>query len=96
MSEPTTVTVTHDPVASRFEAVVEGLRCVADYELVNGVMWMTHTVVPPAVGGRGIAAELVRVALDHADAKGWKVVPACSYVSSYMKRHPDTLKLLAR
>jgi predicted GNAT family acetyltransferase len=92
----THVEVVHNEVSRRFEATVDGQLCMADYELRDGVMWMTHTVVPPAVGGRGVAAELVRVALEHADAKGWKVMPACSYVSAYMKRHPDTLKFRAR
>jgi predicted GNAT family acetyltransferase len=58
-------------------------------------MVMTHTWVPPAVGGRGIAAELVRVALAHAQGKGLRVDPACSYVDVYMRRHPETQKLRA-
>jgi len=51
--------------------------------------------VPSAVGGRGIAAELVRVALRWAEEKGYRVEPSCSYVAVYMRRHPETQKLLA-
>ena len=91
-----TVAVTHDEARSRFETIADGQRCVADYQLRGKVMWMTHTVVPPAVGGRGIAAELVRVALEWAEAQGYAVEPACSYVEVYMRRHPQTQKLLAR
>ena len=69
---------------------------MADYQLRNDVMWMTHTGVPPAVGGRGNAAELVRVALAWAEAQGYAVEPSCSYVEVYMRRHPETHKLLAR
>ena len=54
----------------RFEATVDGQLCVADYQLRGDVMWMTHTGVPSAVGGRGIAAELVRVALEWAEEQG--------------------------
>jgi predicted GNAT family acetyltransferase len=86
----------HDEVRQRFETTVDGHLCVADYQLRGGVMWMTHTGVPPAVGGRGIAAELVRVALAWAEEQGLKVEPACSYVAVYMRRHPHTHKLLAR
>ena len=96
MSEQTTVTVTHDPVASRFEAVAEGLRSVADYELVGKVMWMTHTGVPYALRGHGIAAQLVAAALAHAREHGWHVRPQCSYVAAYMQRHPETQDLLDR
>ena len=91
-----TVAVTHNAARQRFEATVDGQLCVADYQLRGNVMWMTHTGVPPAVGGRGIAAELVRVALEWAEEKGHTVEPSCSYVEVYMRRHPETQKLLAR
>jgi predicted GNAT family acetyltransferase len=57
-------------------------------------MTITHTGVPPEVGGRGIASALVQAALDVARAEGWKVVPACSYAAVWMQRHPDYLDLL--
>jgi len=87
--------VTHNEARQRFEATVDGHLCVCDYQMRGEVMWMTHTGVPSAVGGRGIAAELVRVALAWAADKGWRVVPSCSYVDVYMRRHPETLKLRA-
>ena len=90
-----TVAVTHNASRHRFEATVEGQLCVCDYQMRGNVMWMTHTGVPTAVGGRGIAAELVRVALEWAEAQGLKVVPSCSYVDVYMRRHPQTQKLRA-
>ena len=91
-----TVVVTHNAARQRFEATVEGRLCVADYQMRGDVMWMTHTGVPSAVGGRGIAAELVRVALDWAATQGHRVMPSCSYVDAYMQRHPETEKLRAR
>ena len=57
-----------------------------DYELIGGVMIVTHTGVPEAVGGRGIAADLARTALETAREQGWKVRPLCSYVDAYMRR----------
>ena len=89
------VAVTHNETRQRFEATVDGQLCVCDYQLRGNVMWMTHTGVPPAVGGRGIAAELVRVALAWADAQDYRVQPSCSYVDVYMRRHPETQKLRA-
>jgi predicted GNAT family acetyltransferase len=79
----------------RFEAVVEGESCVADYRLAGDVMSITHTEVPPHLGGRGIAAALTQAALEHARAAGLKVRPLCSYARAYMQRHPETLALLA-
>jgi uncharacterized protein len=49
--------------------------------------------VPAAIGGRGIAAALMKAALAHAEASGWTVVPACSYANAYMTRHPETRHL---
>jgi predicted GNAT family acetyltransferase len=91
-----TIAVYHNEARQRFETTVDGLLCVADYQLRSKVMGMTHTGVPPAVGGRGIAAELVRVALAWAEEQGYAVEPSCSYVEVYMRRHPETQKLLAR
>ena len=88
--------VTHNEARHRFEATVDGQLCVADYSLRGKVVWMTHTGVPGVVGGRGIAAELVRVALAWADGEGYTVEPACSYVDMYMRRHPETERLRAR
>jgi predicted GNAT family acetyltransferase len=90
------VAVTHNTAQKRFETTVDGRLCTADYQLRGEVLWMTHTGVPQAVAGRGIAAELVRSALAWAEDKGYKVEPACSYVEAYMRRHPETQKLLAR
>jgi uncharacterized protein len=86
--------VAHNQDASRFEAHVDGHPCVCQYRLYGRLMMMTHTGVPHAIRGRGIAAELVRAALAFARDEGLKVRPDCSYVEAYMRRHPDTLDLL--
>jgi uncharacterized protein len=90
-----TITIEHDPARGRFHTSVQGHLCVCDYRLRDGVMHITHTEVAPEVEGRGIAAMLVKAALAHATAEGLKVRPLCSYVRSYMQRHPETQVLLA-
>ena len=86
----------HDAAASRFEAKVDGGSAECAYRLQGALMNIVHTEVPPQSEGRGIAAALVQAALAHARAQGWRVRPSCSYVRSYMRRHPDTLDLLER
>jgi len=93
MSAPPT-TARHAAEHSRFEATVNGQLCIAQYRLIDGVMWLTHTEVPAALRGRGHAARVVKAALDHARAHGLKVRPACSYVHSYMRRHPEAHDLM--
>jgi len=89
------LSVEHRPELSRFQATVEGQLSVAGYRLSNGVMHMTHTAVPPALQGRGIAAAMVQAALEHARSRGLRVDPLCSYVAHYMQRHPETQDLRA-
>ncbi|MCD9086871.1 GNAT family N-acetyltransferase [Stenotrophomonas sp. SY1] len=86
--------IQHNPAEHCFETTVDGHRAVLDYELENGVMVITHTGVPQAIGGRGIAAELTRAALEHARSNGLKVVPACAYAAAFMQRHGEYTALL--
>jgi uncharacterized protein len=89
-----TIAITHNPAVPRFETTVEGQLCVAQYRVFGRVLMATHTGVPAALRGRGLAAELVRALLEHARAQGLKVRPDCSYVETYMQRHPETQDLL--
>jgi predicted GNAT family acetyltransferase len=52
-------------------------------------MAITHTIVPPEIGGRGIAGALVQAAVEHARAQGLKVAPHCSYADAWMRKHPQ-------
>ena len=49
----------------------------------------THTEVPPADEGKGIGSQIVRAALDDARKRGFKIVPACSFVADFVRRHPE-------
>lgn len=55
----------------------------------------THTVVPPEIGGRGIAAMLVERLIDDARQLGFKIVPQCSYVAAKFRKNPDWAELRA-
>ncbi|MDY0271105.1 MAG: GNAT family N-acetyltransferase [Advenella sp.] len=83
------LSIQHLPELSRFQAVIDGHTCLIDYRLENNVMHVLHTLVPQEVGGRGIAAELTRFALETASSHHWKVHPVCSYTVTYLKRHPE-------
>lgn len=82
-------TIKHNETGQFFELILEGHRCVLDYTLHNKVMTVTHTGVPSELGGRGLAAEITKFALDHAQSHGWKVIAQCSYVAAYIKKHPE-------
>jgi predicted GNAT family acetyltransferase len=90
------VNVVHNAAQRRFEAVVDGVSCVLEYGLHDGVMTITHTGVPAQVGGRGIAGALVSAAFDTARREGWRVVPACSYAAAWIQRHPEYADVVNR
>lgn len=87
------VVVRHNEPARRFEAEVDGSLALAAYRRDGDLLLMTHTEVPPAAQGRGVAAALVQAALDWARAEGLRVRPLCSYVAAYLRRHPQTQDL---
>jgi predicted GNAT family acetyltransferase len=89
------VEVMHRPELSRFEARPQGELALCSYRLSGRTLVIHHTEVPPALQGQGVAAELVRVALDWARQQGFQVQARCSYVAAYMRRHPETQDLLA-
>lgn len=87
MQTPTPVA--HDEAGSRFVLMIDGQLAHADYVLEGDRMICTHTFVPRELRGRGLAEQLVRAALTEARARGWRVVPACSYVATFVQRHPE-------
>lgn len=87
--------ITHHPIPGRFVAGVDGHIANVDYEMADGIMHITHTRVPEAIGGRGIAGKLVEAAFHHARIEGWKVRPLCSYAATWVRRHPEYADLVS-
>jgi len=61
----------------------------------GGARITDHTLVPPEIGGRGVAAALVDALIADARSEGFKIVPQCSYVEAQFRRHPEWADLLA-
>jgi predicted GNAT family acetyltransferase len=79
---------------TRFVAEVDGAQAVAEYLLSDGAITFTHTFVPDALRGRGIATQLIRVALADSRERGLQVTPRCPLFLAYMKEHAETHDLL--
>jgi uncharacterized protein len=90
------MSIAHDAGAHRFATSQDGVEAHLDYELAGRTMTITHTIVPPEIGGRGIAGHLVQAAFDAARAQGWTVRPQCSYAADWAQKHPEVQDLLAR
>lgn len=86
--------IDHDPDAERFSTWAEGYEAELVYRRQPGRLVIEHTGVPEEIGGRGIAGELVKAALDYARSQGLRVVPACTYSELYIRRHPEYADLV--
>ena len=70
---------------------------VADNKHIGRLTWVTrdgarvaeHTIVPPEIGGRGIAGKLVDALIADAREQHFKIVPECSYVVAAFEKHPE-------
>jgi len=79
--------IQHDTKAMRFFRVYEQGECEITYTMPKpNVMSIDHTVVPKALEGKGIAAEMATFALDYAQSKSYKVVPVCSYIEAFINK----------
>ena len=104
MTDPNlTITRHPSPTGGEYRATLEG-------ETATGLLtwqspprapgkqpvWVAdHTLVPTAIGGRGVAARLVEALIADARQEGARIVPSCSYVAVAFKRHPEWADLLA-
>lgn len=80
--------IIHDPAAKQFHTTVDGSRAYLAYmDLGKQTLDIYRTFVPDELRGRGIAARLAEHALQYAHARGYTVIPSCSYVERYMQRH---------
>lgn len=71
---------------SRYEIAVDGQLSVADYNLREGKLFITHVETPAAQRGQGIAARLMAGVVDDARARNLEIVPICGYAASYLRR----------
>jgi predicted GNAT family acetyltransferase len=87
----TDVKVTNNAEESRYEAWVDGeVAGYSEYELDEGRIVFTHTVVRDEYEGQGVGSTLARRALDDVRADGARrVVPRCPFIRSWIEKHPD-------
>ncbi|HUH96374.1 MAG TPA: GNAT family N-acetyltransferase [Anaerolineales bacterium] len=86
--------VLHNRAERRFEIWLDGTLCELDYHLQANTMIIHHTGVPAPLEGRGIAGRLTRTALEYAAENALRVIPLCSYVAVYIRRHPQYKRLV--
>lgn len=87
--------IEHNPQRSRFEIHLDDqLAGYAEYFERDGVRDFNHTYTDPKFRGRGLAAEVVQVALDDSRANGFKIVPSCWFVDEFIAAHREYADLV--
>ena len=82
--------IIHNEDENKFYAIVNGKEAYLRYLLQDDKTMNTiKTYVPPELRGHGIAGKVVFAALEFAKQKGYKVIPTCSYVETYIERHKE-------
>ena len=71
--------ITHLPEDNLFKTVVDGYTAYVTYIIRDGKLDIRHTIVPPEIGGRGIAAQLVKATYDYALKHHLQPIATCSY-----------------
>jgi uncharacterized protein len=88
------VSVRENPALSRFEAEIDGLVAILEYNRIPGKIVVSHTEVPPKLEGRGIAGAMFKALLSAARTEGLQIVPVCPVFAIYLQRHPETHDLI--
>lgn len=81
--------IIHKEDKCRFEVTLDGVTAHVAYRIENGGLDIRHTIVPEAIGGRGVATALVKAAYDYALSEGLTPVATCAYAVVWLQRHPE-------
>jgi len=83
------LTVVQNAAANRFEIRINDLLAVSEYHLAGDTITFYHVGVPPELEGQGIGGLLAKAGLEYARANSLKAIPLCTFVSAYIRRHPE-------
>ncbi len=87
--------IDHDEGKRRFTTHVDGGDAVLTYAPAGDhVLDLLHTMVPPQAEGHGVGDALVHAAMSFAREKGFRIIPTCPYVRSWLKHHPEEQDLV--
>ena len=88
--------VKRNEITERYEMVLDNGRVafINYYITPDGNVALTHTDVPYGDEGQGVGSELVKQTLEEIEGRNSKVIPSCSFVAAYIRRHPEWKRLV--
>jgi predicted GNAT family acetyltransferase len=81
--------------SNRLELEIDGELAFIEYKLRHDTLFLIHTEVSPLLKRKGAGSAIVQKALQYAKENHYKIVPICSFVQSYLKKHQEWNDLLA-
>jgi len=86
--------VIHENEDKRFVINLEGNEVYVEYTMEGNEINLYHTFTDPALRGKGLAAQVVRAALEFAKKNNVKVIPTCSYVQAFIAKNDEYKELV--
>lgn len=81
----------------QYEFQIEGNIAKIEYiKSSNGEIYLTHSEVPPALGGKGIGSQLAEKTLTDIERQGLRLVPLCPFITGYIKKYPAWKRVVMR
>ena len=89
------IDVRNQPEQSRYAVFLDDeLAGFVAYHETGSEISLTHTEVDSRFEGKGIGSGLARGALDDVRDRNLGLLPYCSFISGYVKRHDEYLDLV--
>ena len=86
--------VIHEKENERFIIYIEGNEVYVEYTMAGNEINLYHTFTDTALRGKGLAAQVVRAALEVAKESKMKVIPTCSYVRAFIAKNDEYKELV--
>ncbi|WP_089177078.1 GNAT family N-acetyltransferase [Bosea sp. AS-1] len=83
-----------EPQNNRFVMAVRGGEAFATYRRIDDYLVVSHTEVPRSLRGNGIGSQLAEAVFEHARNHGQRIVPACSFIADWARKHPEYREVL--
>ena len=88
--------IQHDEERQRYSVVIDGVEAYLTYERPRaGHRHITHTIVPDALGGRGLGKKLVTRIMTDVIAARETVSSSCWFASGVIDKTPEWAGALA-
>jgi predicted GNAT family acetyltransferase len=83
------VNVMNNEQQMQFQIHIDGEIALLEYRFYRNALALMHTEVPENLEGKGLASQLARYAFEWARIKGMRVRVYCSFVKTWLEKHPE-------